>query len=243
MKNKDQRKKLVEYLNYKDILIILGSWYLSSIVLLITKELNLNHTIITNLFHFLFIISGRFIYFSLMTFYLTSFYPIEFKDLGINFGHLKNQIKYSLPKIILLFIMVISIINIPVSFMPDKNFHPLFEIHGPDSLVTSLLPFTLLFLACLFISLSEQFILNVIIYELFNYTFFNCFFSLILTSLLYSLIIVELTPARILINTLAALISILIYRKKNSIIPSTLFMAGYYSIYIIYIYGFSFIKF
>ena len=68
MTEKEERKRLIEYLNYKDILIILFSWYLMIIGILITKELDLKHEFLTELFHFLFVISGRFILFSLLIF-------------------------------------------------------------------------------------------------------------------------------------------------------------------------------
>ncbi len=243
MKKKEQTEKLIKYLNYKDILIILGTWYFTALIILIARQLTLEHLILTNIFHFLFIVSGRFIYFSLIIFYLNSLYPIEFKDLGLKLSNLKRQFKTSFPKIVLLFIMSLLLINIPLSYAPDINFSALFKITGPDTLLYSLIPYTLLLISCLFISLSEQFILNVVIFELFNYTLFNYFFSLILSALFYSIIISSLTPSRILVNFIAAIISILLYSREDSIIPSSLFMAAYYSIYITYIYGWEFIKF
>lgn len=242
--SEEKRKlKLIEYLNYKDILIILASWYLMIIVLLITKELDLGHRLVTDIFHFLFILSGRFICFSLLVFYLTSLYPIEFKDLGLNFSGFKKGLISSFSIILLLVVLVIALINIPLSFMVDIEFSPLIMVIGPDAFISSILPFTLIFIACLFISLSEQFILNVIIFELFNYTLLNRLISFILSSLIYSVIIVELIPNRIILNTLVAMISILLYQKKRSIIPATIFMAAYYSSYITYIYGWEFIRF
>lgn len=240
---KEERKRLIEYLNYKDILIILFSWYLMIIGILITKELDLKHEFLTELFHFLFVISGRFILFSLLIFYLTSLYPVEFKDLGLDFGDFRKGILPAVSGAIILFILVIVFINIPLTYYFTENFSPLLKINELDNIVTSLLPFSLIFIASIFISLSEQFILNVVIFELFNYTLFNRIVSFILSALLYSVLLVELRPERILLNTLAAMICLLLYWRKESIIPSTLFMAAYYSIYITYIYGFSFIRF
>lgn len=238
-----ERRKLIEYLNYKDILIILFSWYLMIISILITKELDLNHEFLTDLFHFLFVICGRFILFSLLIFYLTSLYPVEFKDLGLKFREFKKGILPGLSGVILLFILVITFINIPLNDDFTGDFSPLIRINEIDSFVTSLLPFILLFMASIFISLSEQFILNVIIFELFSYTLFPKFFSFILTSLLYSVILIELRPERILMNTLVAMICLLLYWRRESIIPPTIFMASYYALYITYIYGLDFIRF
>ena len=243
MESSVHEEKLIYYLNYKDILIILGSWYLMGAVLLITRELTLNHILLTDIFHFLFVVSGRFIYFSLVIFYLTSFYSVEFNHLGLKLYNLKEQLTIGLSKTIVLFILVLTLINIPLSYAEDFNLTALFMVIGPDSFISSLLPFTLLFFCCIFISLSEQFILNVVIFELFKSTLFNSFISLILSALLYSLILTNFTPSRILINFIAALISILLYSRRKSIITSSLFMASYYSIYIAYIYGWNFIKF
>lgn len=238
-----KQKKLIEYLNYKDILIILGTWYLTAIIILILKEIQFQYALITDIFHFLFIISGRFIYLALISLYLSSLYPLDYEVLGLNFKQFKNQFKDSMSKIILLFLLVIVFINIPASFLTEFEFSPLFKITGPESLVSSLFPFLLIFSACLFISLSEQFILNIVLFELLKFTHLNNFFSLLLSSLLYSIILIELQPGRILLNTLTALISILLYKKRNSIIPASLFTAAYYSLYIVYIYGFDFIRF
>lgn len=238
-----KEKKLVEHLDYKDILIILGAWYLTIIIILITKEIQFKYPLFTDIFHFLFITSGRFIFFALVTFYLISLYPVGFDILGLNFRSFINQFKYSMPRIGLLLILVLVFINIPASFLRDIEFSPLYRITGPEPLISSLIPLLLIFAGCLFISLSEQFILNIVFYELFRYTHFNRFFSLLFSSLLYSIILVEVNPGRIFLNTLAAMISILLYKKRDSIITSSLFIAAYYSIYITYIYGFEYISF
>ncbi|MFP4661181.1 MAG: hypothetical protein ACLFPF_03235 [Halanaerobiales bacterium] len=243
MKKHNTSTKIISFLNYKDILIILGSWYFMAAILLITRELTLEHSLLTHIFHFLFIVSGRFIYFSLMIFYLTSIYPVEFHHLGLNFHDFKKQLALGLSKTIALLILVLVFLNVPLSYADDIDIHAIYNIVGPESFISSLIPFLLIFFCCIFISLSEQFILNVVIFELFKYTIFNTFISVILTALLYSMIIANLTPSRILINFIAAIISILLYQRKHSIIPSTLFMAGYYSIYIAYVYGWSFIRF
>lgn len=238
-----KQKKLIDYLNYKDILIILGAWYLTAVIILITKEIQFQYPLLTNIFHFLFIISGRFIFFTLVSLYLTSLYSVDFETLGLNCKKFMSQFKDSMSKIGLLFILVLVFINIPASFLAGIEFFPLYKITGPESLISSLFPFLLVFTACLFISLSEQFILNIVIFELFRYTHINRLFSLVFSSLIYSIILVELQPGRILLNTLVALISILLYKKKDSIIPASIFTAAYYSIYITYIYGFQFIRF
>jgi len=60
---KNENNKLISYLNYKDFLIIFGLWYFMA-------GISFNNTRLTEIFHFLFILTGRFIYLALIIFYL-----------------------------------------------------------------------------------------------------------------------------------------------------------------------------
>ncbi|MFW6389733.1 MAG: hypothetical protein ACOCZT_01335 [Halanaerobiales bacterium] len=236
-------KKIINYLNYKDILIILFLWYFMAAIILIFKELSFDIKYITSFFHFLFIVSGRFIFFGIVMIYLSSLYPVDFKQLGINFSNTKSQILSNFSKILFLLVILIIIINMPLSYKNEQAINSLFNVTGPDSLISLLIPFFLIFFASFFISISEQFFINVIIFELFNNTLFNFIISLILTALFYSIILLNFIPSRIFINFIVAIISILIYRKDDSIIGSSIFMAGYYASYISFVYGWDFIMF
>ncbi|WP_353622138.1 CPBP family glutamic-type intramembrane protease [Halocella sp. SP3-1] len=116
-------------------------------------------------------------------------------------------------------------------------------MNSPEVFVTSILPLLLLIIASLVIALSEQLILVNIFYKLFSRTLFNKFISIIMSSLLYSFLLLNFDPGRILINFLAASISLFIYSKTESILTSSFFIASYYSIYIIYIFGWNYIGF
>ncbi|MFW6306309.1 MAG: hypothetical protein ACOC1N_02875 [Bacillota bacterium] len=241
--NNENNHNLISYVNYKDILIVLAAWYIMALIILITRELNLKHNILTGIFHFLFIVSGRFIFLAAVLFYFNSLYSISFHELGFKFKSFFSNISKTSSLFFLLFALTILLINTPLSFMENSNFSPLFKIVGPNSFVTSLFPFLLLYIGCYVVGLAEQFLLNIVIFELFNNTIFNFVISLILAGLFYSIIIMNLDPAKILINFIAAIISIIIYNRNKSIIYSTIFTAGYYACFISYIYGWEFLRF
>ncbi|MFW5991832.1 MAG: type II CAAX prenyl endopeptidase Rce1 family protein [Halanaerobiaceae bacterium] len=236
-------KKLITYLNYKDIIIILGFWFFMAAIILIAKNLELKHLLLTSIFHFLFILCGRFFFLAIIIFYLTSLYPVNFKQMGIKLTPLREQIIYGFSKVLLLLTATLFIINIRLSFKENIVFTPLYEIKGPEYFMAALPPFLLVLSGAVFIALSEQFILNSIIYELFKNTLFNKLLSTILSALFYSVLIISFTPSRILMNFIAALISLLLYQRKNSLFPPTLFMAGYYTIMIFFVYGWRFMNF
>ncbi len=235
--------KLINYLNYKDILIIFGMWYFIILIILIARNFTLNHDLVNNIFHFLFIVSGRFIFLGLTIFYLTSFYPISFKEIGFKLTYLKRDFFQAFSIILIFLLMIILIINIPLSFASEGGFSPLYSLQKPEDFVDSLLPLLLLFSGCLIIATSEQLILTCIIYELFKNTLFSKIISLLLTSLFYSIILLQFEPGRILLNFLVAFISLMLYTKRRSILAPSIFLAGYYSAYIVYIYGWGFINF
>lgn len=238
-----EKSELINKLNYKDIIIILGLWYLMAILHLILKEITFQSFLLSELFHFLFILSGRLIYLAVVIFYLTYFYPVGFPELGFNFSYLKQQLLTGLSLLIFLFSIVLLLVNIPLSYSMPEKFSPLFYLLTPEDFIRSLLPLFLIFLTCIIISLSEQFLLNKIIYELFHFTIFNRFMARLLAALVYSVLIFDFSPPRIMINLLIASIAIILYLRYNSLLASALFMGGYYALYIVYIYGWDLLKY
>lgn len=233
----------IKYLNYKDILIILGLWLLTVIFGLFTRQFDFKSIFVSNFMHYMFIISGRFIFLALLIFYLTSFYPINFREIGFNNNKIPAQLLLGLSLVFALFIIILLIINIPLSYVPNINFTPVYKIKNPEQLVNSLLPLIFLFIANLVLGFSEQLLLDKIVFELFNFIICNKFISFLLTGLFYSILLFTFTPSRILLNFLIATICLILYFKTDSILSSSIFMAGYYSIYIFYIFGWEFIKF
>ena len=238
-------KNLIKKINYKDIIIVFGTWYFIAIFNFLIGEVNIKYTPnLSGFLHFSFIFTGRFLFLGLIIFYFISIHSVTFSELGLSFFKLKKQIHLTIYFLSFFLIIILLFINIPLSFnsLSDK-FHPLFKINSPGNFVKSIIPLLLLFIPNMVIALSEQFILNNIVFELFNLKI-NTIISVILSSLFYSIIVFTFSPSQILINCIIALISIYLYLKANrSLYLPTFIMSIYYSLYIGYIYGWGYLKF
>lgn len=235
----------IKKLNYKDFLIILGTWYFMAALNYLMCEFTLENTPhLTGLFHFLYIAAGRFIYLALIIFYLIYLYPISFEDLGLSLTGLKKQLLTVLSLIIPFFIIILVFVNIPLSYNQlTEKFSPLYQIQSPQVLIQSLFPLLIFFIPAIIIALSEQFLLNKIIFELFSFKLHRLI-ALIMASLFYSILFLNFQPTIILINFLTAFISIYLYIKaEGSLITASIFSACYYTFYIVYIYGWDFLNF
>jgi membrane protease YdiL (CAAX protease family) len=237
----EKNENLISKLNYKDIIIILGLWYFMATLNFLLGEFNF--TILSDLFHYLFILSGRLIFIAIMFFYLSSLYTIKLSNLGINFNNIKNQF---LPGLFLLFALSLTVlffINIPLSINnSNANFNPLYRINSPEILIKSIFPFIIFLIANLIIALSETILIISIIYKVFAYHI-NLYIATVLSCLFYSIVLIEFTSSQIILNFILAFILIYLYNKTNSIILPTLFLASYYSVYILYIYGWKLLVF
>ncbi len=241
----NHKNQLLSKINYKDLLIILGIWYFIAAINFLLGEFNFNHTpALTGLFHYLFIVAGRFIYLALIIFYFISLYSISFSDLGLTLKNLKSGLLSAIFLISALFLTILVFINVPLSYnLITSKFNPLYQVKTPDMFVDSLLPLIFIFIPNIIIALSEQVILNNIIFELFNLKL-NTLLAIILSSLFYPVLFLNFNASHILINFIVALISIYLYLKaEGSIIISSLFISGFYSFYIFYIYGWNFLAF
>ncbi len=245
MKKQIDTERIINNINYKDILIILGTWYFMIAINYLTTKFNFDYLPFFNGFlHFLFITSGRFIYLALFIFYHISLYSASFKEIGLKFYKTRQQLLTAILLLSVLFVFVIVFINIPLSFQTNTgNFTPLYRIENPEILIKSFMPLLLLFVFNIIIALSELIILIVIIFELFNYKL-NSYISLVLSALFYSVLMLEFLPEQIFINFITAIICIFAYIKTSgSLFISALFLAGFNALYILYIYGWSFIRF
>lgn len=238
-------KIYISKLNYKDMVIIFGIWYFIMAINYLIGDFNLPYTPnLTGALHLLFLFSGRFLFLGLITFYIISLYSATFTELGFKFFLLKSQIFTAIYIWIFLLTVIMIFINIPLSYNNlSTSFKPLYKITSINEFVKSLLPMILIFIPVTVIALSEQFLLNNIIFEIFNYKI-PSIISIILSSLFYSIIILSFTPEKILINFIIAFISIYFYLKTDrSLILPTLVMSSYYTFYISYIYGWEFVLF
>lgn len=233
----------INKINYKDIIIIYTLWFFA---------IAFNHFFnfasfmgVANLdgfFDLLFSFAARLIFISLILIYFTFIYDISIKDLGL---HFKTFTKKIIPLFIytsLLLALVLILINIPLSINKiTKYFKPIYQILKIENLVLSLLPAILMLPIFFIISLSEQLMLNLFVYEIFRYKLPKII-SKIFASLFFPFLIYNLKPEKIIIYFLLALISITIYeRSEKSILIPSIFGAGFYLIYTFYIYGWSFI--
>lgn len=244
MPDKKNNAKFINRLNYKDILIIFGGWYLILALNYLSSQYIINTTpLLGNFLHFLFISAGRFIYLALFIFYHISLYSISFQELGFQFIKIK-QLTFIILLIVLLLLPVLIFINIPLSFNYQGNyFNPVYKVTGPEALIQSLIPFIVLYSFNFIIACSELLILTKIVFSLFSLQI-KTNIALILSSLFYSFLLLQFTPGRILINLLIALIVLYLYQhQRKGIITPALLLAGYYTIYILYIYGWSYIRF
>ena len=235
----------IQKLNYKDILIIFGIWYFIATFNFLMGKIVFKYTPqLTGLIHFSFVFCGRFLYLALILFYLISFHSVSFTELGLSFSNIKQQLFPGFYLITFFGAVALILINLPLSFQTlSSKFDPLYQITNPGHFINSLLPLILIFIPSLIIALSEQLILDNIIYEMFNLKI-NSTIAAILASLFYSFFLLTFDPGQILINCFIAAISIYLYIRVNgSLYLPTFFMASYYTIYICYIYGWDFIKF
>ncbi|MFW5984920.1 MAG: type II CAAX prenyl endopeptidase Rce1 family protein [Halanaerobiaceae bacterium] len=238
-------KKYIHNFNYKDIIIIFAGWYISNLLLSITRTINFPYTPFLNgYFHLLFLSGERFIFLALIIFYLISFYETGFKLLGLQISRIRQELKPALLLIIIFLVLLLVFVNIPLSYQQNvDNFTPLYEANKLENFRTSLGGLLIIFFPTLLISFSEQFMLNNIIFELFNYRL-PSILALLFSSLFFSLLFLNLQPARILLNFLLGVTSIYLYIKaEGSLILPTLFATAFYSFYVCYVFGWPFLQF
>lgn len=238
-------KNYIKRLNYKDLLIIFGIWYFIMLFNYLINDFNLPYTPnLTGALHFSFLFTGRCLFLGLITFYLVSLYSVTFSDLGLKLSNFKSQISTWIYLVIFLLSAILIFINIPLSYNSlSTEFLPVYKIKSVENFIKSLLPLIIIFIPGSVIALSEQFILNSIVFEIFNFKI-PSIIAIIFSSLFYSVVILTFSPGKILINFIIAFISIYLYIRSNrSLLLSTLFMATYYTLYISYIYGWKYLFF
>jgi len=242
---KIKEKKFIKKFNYKDILIIFFSWFIIVSLIYIIKDQPLEHApFFSGLINYLFVFSGRFLYLALIILYLISLYTISFTELGLKPNNFKKELYTGIYLSLFLLLFILIFINLPLSFQNiNSSFNPLFEITNVQRLILSLLFLLLLLIPNTIIALSEQFILNNIVFELFNFKL-NTISAVILSCFFYSFFMLTFTPQKILINFIIALISIYLYLKtEGSLYLPTFFLAFNYSINICFIYGWDYLQF
>jgi|AntRauTorcE11897_2_1112592.scaffolds.fasta_scaffold03767_4 hypothetical protein len=235
--------KWITKINYKDIIIIYTLWF-STIVF--SQYFNFTSFMqisdLGGFFDILFFFAARLIFISLMFLYFVFLYDLSFDQLGVKFKPLVKSLFKLIIYIVIILLLVIFLINIPLNTTNiTKTFNPLYEINSVQSFVHSILPLMLVFPLFYIIALSEQFMLNLFVYEVFKFKLPELL-AKFLAALFFSFLIYQLNPGKILIYFFYAIISILIYEKsEKSILVPAFLGAAFYSIYTFYIYGWTFI--
>lgn len=235
--------KWINRINYKDVIIIYTLWFFT---LLFNRFFDLTSFIevpnLSDFFNFLFVFAARLIFLSLIFLYFIFLYDISFKELGISFSSFMKKLFPSIIYLMILLTLVLIFVNIPLSLNDfSRNFKPLYEVKQIQVLVQSIFPILILFPLFFIIALSEQFMLNLFVYEIFK-SRIPKFFSKIFSALFFSFLIYQLQPDKIIIYFFFALISVILYERadKSILIPS-FFGAGFYLIFSFYIYGWTFV--
>lgn len=235
--------KWINRINYKDVIIIYTLWFFT---LLFNRFFDLASFIqipnLSDFFNFLFVFAARLIFLSLIFLYFIFLYDLTFEDLGISF---KSIIKKIFPVIlytIILLALALIFVNVPLSLNDfSSNFNPLYKVKQIQIFVHSIFPIFILFPLFFIIALSEQFMLNLFVYEIFK-SRIPKFISKIFSALFFSFLIYQLQPDKIIIYFFFALISVILYeRADQSILVPSFFGAGFYLIFSFYIYGWAFI--
>ncbi len=237
--NTKMQKKFITNFNYKDIIIIFSCWYFIKTFYHLAATISFRYTPnLTGYFRLLIMSTGHLIFLGLIIFYLVSFYNPVFSEIGLKTKKIKKQLIPSLTILSFFWVVLLFFINIPLSFQQlTADFNPLYKITNPEILIYSLFFLLLLFIPVFIISLSEQFMLNSMIFELFDYVF-PTIFAVLLSSFFYSILLLEFKPQFILINLLIGCISIFLYLKsRRSLFMPTIFKTVFYSFYICYVYG------
>ena len=235
--------KWIKKINYKDIIIIYTLWF-STIVFnrFFDFASFMEVPNLSGFFDLLFYFAARLIFISLFLLYFVFIYDLTFEELGITLKSFTKKIIPLFIYFVILIGLVILLINYPLSI--DKVwriFQPIYKVLTMEIFVQSLLSLLLVFPVYFIIALSEQMMLNLFVYEIFKFKipkFAARFFS----ALFFSFLVYHLQPDRIIVYFVLALISRTLYeRSEKSVIVPAFFGAGFYLIYSLYIYGWSFI--
>lgn len=236
----NSKTKLQNFINYKDIFIVLSLWYLiyylSKIIISfqITKySPNFEAIIDYSLFT-----SGRFIFIALTLFYFVSIYNLNIKDFKLNFNFNLKFLLQVFFIIVFLTTIVVLFINMPLSLnnFSSEEYNPLYKIQNPAIFINSLFPYLLFFSANIIIVLAEIFILENIL-KIYLAKFLGEKIAIFLSAIFYPLLINITSLLLIIQYILLAFIYFILIKKNKNIIYAVFIGAAFYTLMIIYIYG------
>lgn len=234
------KSKIQNFINYKDIFIILSLWYL----IYYTTKIITNFKItkyspnLEGILDYTLFTSGRLIFLILTLFYFTSIYNLKIKDFKLKF---KFDLKFTLQIFfIILFATIITVllINMPLSLndFSSSNFDPLYKIDSPTNFINSLFPFLIFFIANIIVVLGEIFILENI-FKMYLSKFLGEKIAILFAAILYALLLNMSSILFIIQYTLLAFIYFILIKKNKNIIYASFVGSAFYTLIIIYIYG------
>lgn len=236
----DNKSKIQNFINYKDVFIILSLWYLIYYLtkIIINFQITKHSPNFEGILDYALFTSGRFIFLALTLFYFISIYNLKIKDFKLN---LKLNLKFTLQIffiIIFLTIIIIFLINMPLSLnnFPSQNFDPLYNIQSPANFINSLIPYLLFFISNVIVVLGEIFILENI-FKIYLANFLGEKIAILFSAVFYPFLLNITSILLIIQYILLAFIYFILIKKNKNIIYAAFLGSSFYTLIIIYIYG------
>lgn len=229
-------------LNYKDFFIIIFAWYFIRISSFLINEKDFASLIYINDFlNFAINILAHIVFLIIIYIYFNLLYDFKLADLGFKIK--KQKIKFKeLISIFLLLTAGVFLININHKLTAGGSFFPLSLSKNIFRVIYGELPLLLsIFLFMIFAAAVQQFLLNKIIFSIFD-LYLPAFIATILTALFASFLFLEFAPTSILIIFISVIISNYLYIISDyTLFNSIIFYSYFLTLYVSFIYGLDFI--
>lgn len=236
----NSKSKIQNFINYKDIFIVLSLWYLIYYLtkIIVNFQITKHSPNFEGILDYSLFTSGRFIFIALTLFYFISIYNLNIKDFKISFNF---NLKFTLQIffiIIFLTVLIVLLINMPLSLndFSSKNFNPLYNIETPAIFINSLFPYLLFFIANIIVVLGEIFILENI-FKIYLSKFFGEKIAILFSAIIYPFLVNINSLLLIIQYMILAFIYFILIKKNKNIIYATFLGSSFYTLITLYIYG------
>lgn len=216
-------------------------WFLLNGLIILSQQFTFSLKDITDLFHFLYFMSGRLIMIPIILYFATILEERSFAQLGLTKKDLATNIRTGIRLNLPLLAMVLLFINLPLSSGASKalSFHPLFTIHDPSDLGQSLLYLLPLSFVAFLPALAEELLYRGILWPIFR-KYFGIYVGILFNAAYYAFIFFEFQIEIFLLKFCVGLICAILYHQSGSLAAPVTFQALYHAIFILYIFGFSY---
>lgn len=229
-------------LNYKDFFIIIFAWYFIRFSSYLINEKDFANLIYINDFlNFAINILAHIVFLVIIYIYFNLLYDFKLADLGFK---IKNQ-KIKFKELLTIFMILttgVFLINVNHKLTTGGSFFPLSLSENIFKVIYGELPLLfLVFLSLLFAAAVQQFLLNKIIFSIFD-LYLPAFIAAIFTALFASVLFLEFKPTASLIIFISTIISNYLYIISDyNLINSIIFYSYFLTLYLSFIYGLDFI--